>query len=158
MAKLNLSLSNVEMEKPKSEFWTVPAGKYTVKVGKAEIKETRNGGAAVIFGYEIQDGEYAGKLIKDFVNIINQNPEAQRIGLQRLKTVAFATGFEGSNLDDTDQLIGKESFEVVVDVKEQQVDDKTYNNNVINAVLVTRDVTKKAAPTSTAAKKPWQTK
>ena len=42
MARLNLSLSNVEMEKPRSEFWTVPAGKYTVKVGKAEIKETKN--------------------------------------------------------------------------------------------------------------------
>lgn len=153
MAKLGLNLKGIETEKPRSEFWVVPTGTYTVKVGKADIIDTKTGGSAIIFGYEIQDGEYAGKMIKDFVNVINSSAKAQEIGLQRLKTVAFATGYTNDQIDDTDDLICGEEFKVTV----EEVQDGEYRNNKIKAVLVTRDLTPKKSESKPATmSKPWK--
>lgn len=151
MSTLNLSLKGIEIQKPASGYALVPEGAYNVVVGKTEVKETKSGGAAVILGYKIIDGEHEGQLIKDFVNVQNANPEAARIGMQRLATVAFATGYEGSEIKDSDDLLDLQPFQVVVTVK----DDGEYKNNNVKAVLVTRDVTVKKTAPSTAAKKPW---
>ena len=152
MARLNLSLKGVEVQQS-SGFSIVPEGTYNVVVGKTEFKETKTGGAAIVLGYKVLDGEHEGKLIKDFVNIQNANPEATRIGLQRLKTVAFATGYEGDDIADSDDLLNLTPFQVVVTVK----DDGEYKNNNIKAVLVIRDVTVKKAETKKPAttNKPW---
>lgn len=159
MAGLNLSLANVQIEQPKTGnyYSLVPAGTYKVVVGKTEVKETKTGGAAVILGYKIVEGEHEGKLVKDFVNVKNANPMAAQIGMQRLATVAFATGFGGSSIDDSDDLLNLQPFEIVVSVQ----DDGEYQNNRVKAVLCTRDVTKKAveaAPVkkAVATKKPWE--
>lgn len=155
MSGLNLSLKGVEIQKPStgSSYSLVPAGTYKVVVGKTEVKETKTGGSAVILGYRVVDGDQEGKLIKDFVNVVNANPEAARIGLQRLATVAFATGFAKDQIGDSDELLNLEPFEVVVTVQ----DDGEYQNNRVKAVLCTRDVTKKAAApvAKTVTKKPW---
>jgi hypothetical protein len=162
MAGLNLSLKGVEVQRQTTGnnfYSTVPAGTYKVVVGKTEVKETKTGGAAVILGYKIIAGEHEGKLIKDFINIKNANPTAAQIGLQRLATVAFATGFGGQEIADSDDLLELESFEVVVTVQ----DDGEYQNNRVKAVLCTRDVNAKAAAPKAAApvakaatKKPWE--
>lgn len=153
MAKLGLNLSGVETEKPRSEFWIVPTGTYSVKVSKADIIDTKSGGAAIVFGYQIQDGEFEGKTIKDFVNVQNASAKAQEIGLQRLKTVAFATGYTNDMIDDTDSLIGLESFDVYV--TEEQ--DGEYKRNNVKSVLVTRDLTPKKLESKPATMtKPWK--
>lgn len=161
MAGLNLSLKGVEVQRQTTGnnfYSTVPAGTYKVVVGKTEVKETKTGGAAVILGYKIISGEHEGKLIKDFVNIKNANPTAAQIGLQRLATVAFATGFGGQEIADSDDLLNLEPFEVVVTVQ----DDGEYQNNRVKAVLCTRDVNAKAAAPKSApvakstTKKPWE--
>jgi hypothetical protein len=151
MAKLNLSLKGIELSKPSSGYALVPEGTYKVIVGKTEAKETKSGGGAVILGYQIVEGEHEGKLIKDFINVVNANPEASRIGMQRLATVAFATGFKGTEIGDSDELVNLEPFEVVVAVK----DDGEYKNNNVKAILVLRDVSAKPAPAKAATKKPW---
>lgn len=156
MSGLNLSLKGVEIQKPQaSNFYSlVPAGTYKVVVGKTEVKETKTGGSAVILGYRIIEGEHEGKLVKDFVNIKNANPTAAQIGMQRLATVAFATGFASDNIADSDDLLNLEPFEVVVSVQ----DDGEFQNNRVKAVLCTRDVTAKAVAPKTQAtvtKKPW---
>ena len=152
MARLNLSLKGVEVQKS-SNYSVVPEGTYTVVVGKTELKETKAGGAAIVLVYEVLEGEHKGSLIKDFVNIQNANPEASRIGLQRLKTVAFATGLQSEGIDDSDDLLNLEPFQVVVTVK----DDGQYKNNNVKAVLVTRDVTvkKPEAKKPATMTKPW---
>lgn len=158
MAGLNLSLKGVEIEQPKTGnyYSLVPAGTYKVVVGKTEVKETKTGGAAVILGYKIVEGEHEGKLVKDFVNVKNANPMAAQIGMQRLATVAFATGYEGSSIEDSDDLLNLQPFEVVVTVQ----DDGEYQNNRVKAVLCTRDVTKKteapAVKKAVTTKKPWE--
>lgn len=155
MARLNLSLKDVQVQ-TSSDYSLLPEGKYTVVVGKTEFKETKTGGAAVVLGYKIIEGEHEGKLIKDFVNIQNANPEASRIGLKRLKTVAFATGYESENIADSDDLLNLQPFEVMVTVK----DDGQYKNNNVKAVLVTRDVTVKKVEAKKPATmtKPWASK
>lgn len=150
MAKLNLSLKGIEPSKP-SGYALLPEGTYKVVVGKTEAKETKSGGGAVILGYQIVEGEHEGKLIKDFLNVQNANPEASRIGMQRLATVAFATGFKGTEIGDSDELLNLEPFEVVVSVK----DDGEYKNNNVKAILVLRDVSAKPASAKAATKKPW---
>jgi hypothetical protein len=154
MAKLGLSLGDVKVNTGSSSgFAIVPTGKYTVVVGSAEVKDTTRG-SALVLGYEIVEGEHKGSSLKDFLNIENPSEKAVSISLERLATVAWATNapMKKGVLEDTDDLIGKESFDVVV----EQVDDGEYKNMKIKAVLCTRDldevkeapVAKKAAPWS----------
>ena len=150
--KLNLDLSSVEVRTP-SNYSLVPAGEYDVTVVKAELKDTKSGGAMLILGYEVMSGEHAGKVIKDTMNIVNQSAEATRIGLERLKTVANATGHKNpSKIADSDELLNLNPFLVIVDVK----DDGQYKNNVVKAVIKTstEPSTEFKAPPATT-KKPW---
>lgn len=150
--KLNLDLTETKVQSP-SGYSLVPAGEYDVTVVKAELKETKAGGAMLILGYEVQSGEFAGKIIKDTMNIVNQNADATRIGLERLKTVANATGHKNPNkIADSDELLNLNPFSVIVDVKE----DAQYTNNIVKAVIKTtaEPSTEFKAPAVTA-KKPW---
>jgi Protein of unknown function (DUF669) len=156
MAKLGLNLSGVELQKSGSSgYGVVPTGTYKVVVGKTEVKETK-AGHALILGYEIVEGEFEGKLIKDFLNVVNPSAEAVRISMERLATVAWATNLGKSTVDDSDDLLNKEPFEIYA----EQVDDGEYKNMKVKAVICTRaieekkpevkpEATKKAAP-------PWK--
>lgn len=153
--KLGLDLSSVEV-KAASGYNVVPTGEYDVVVSKAEIKETKSGGTMLIFGYEVQSGDQAGKVIKHTMNIVNQSADATRIGLETLKRVAIATGHKNPNkIADTDELINKNPFLVIV----EEVQDGEYKNNKVKAIVKTSveadtsfDAPKAAAP---ATKKPW---
>jgi hypothetical protein len=158
MAKLNLSLADVKVSTGSGNgFSIVPTGKYTVVVGSADVGTTKNG-SSLIVGYAIVKGEHEGKLIKEFLNIVNPSAEAQRISLERLATIAWATNapMKGGVLNDTDDLVGKEQFEISV----EQVDDGEYKNMKIKAVICTRDLTVKEAvkEPATKASKPWEKK
>ena len=155
MAKLNLSLADGKVNTGSgSGFSIVPTGKYEVVVGSADVGDTKNG-KSLIVGYAITSGEHEGKLIKDFLNIVNPSAEAQRISLERLATIAWATNAPMNNgvLGDTDDLIGKEKFEISV----EQVDDGEYKNMKIKAVLCTRDLSAPVTPVAkpVANNKPW---
>lgn len=157
MAKLNLSLADVKVNTGNSSgFSIVPTGTYNVVVGSAEVKDTKNG-SALIVGYAIVDGEHEGKLIKDFLNIVNQSAEAQRISHERLATIAWATNapLKNGSLEDSDDLLGKAPFSVAV----EQVDDGEYKNMKVKAVLCTRDLSVKVEEKKpVASAKPWQKK
>lgn len=150
MAKLGLDLSAVKISTG-SDFSIVPTGKYNVVVGSAEVKDTKNGSALVI-GYKIIDGEHEGKMVKDFLNIVNPSADAQRIAMERLATISWATDIGGSKLNDSDELLNKTPFEIVV----EQVDDGEYKNMKIKAVICTRYLSVTPPPAATIAKaKPW---
>lgn len=155
MAKLGLDLSENKVSKP-SVFTTVPAGEYKVVVAHAEIKEAKSGGNYIEFGYEIVDGSLAGAMVKDIVNIINANKEAERIGRDRLKTIAVATGAKNPNkIADTDELLNKTPFAITVTVEE----DGQYKNNRVKYIniLTASETAKEEAPKAKAAsKKPWE--
>lgn len=153
MAKLNLSLSDVKLQTGGSGFAIIPAGTYRAVVGSAEIKDTKNG-SALILGYKIAEGEHEGKLIKDFLNIINPSVDAQRISQERLATVAWATNapMKKGVLEDTDDLLDKEVFEVVLD----QVDDGEYKNMKTKAVICIRSLEEVKAEAVKKPAAPWK--
>ena len=154
MAKLNLSLNDVKIQTGStSQFAIVPTGKYSVVVGSAEVGTTKNG-SSLIVGYHITEGEFEGKLIKDFLNIVNTSAEAQRISMERLATIAWCTSapLVNGTLADTDDLINKEVFEVLV----EQVDDGEYKNMKVKAVICTRSLEEvKPEPTPFKKTQPW---
>ena len=155
MAKLNLSLNDVKIQTGSGNgFSIVPTGKYTVVVGSAEVGSTKLG-SSLILGYQIIEGEHEGKLVKDFLNVVNPSVEAVRISTERLATVAWATDapLKKGVLEDTDDLLLKTPFEISI----EQVDDGKYKNMKIKAVICTRDleeVKEEKAPAKKA--QPWK--
>lgn len=156
MARLNLALGDVKVSTGSGNgFAIVPTGKYNVVVGSAEVKDTKSG-SALILGYQVVDGEHEGKSIKDFLNIVNPSEKAQQISLERLATVAWATNapMVKGTLQDTDDLLMKEVFEVSV----EQVDDGEYKNMRIKAVICIRSLEEVKAEAAKKPAAPWNKK
>jgi len=154
MARLGLSLSDVKVQTGNtSGFSIVPTGVYTVCVGSSEVKDTKNG-SALILGYKILEGEHEGKLIKDFLNIVNPSAEAQRIAHERLATVVWATNapLKNGKLEDSDDLLDNEAFEISV----TQEDDGEYKNMRVKAVICTRSLEEKKPEPTKKASAPWK--
>lgn len=72
----------------------IPAGtEVLAHIIEDEAKDTRNGGFAVIFTWEILEGQpYARRRVWDFVNINNASEKAQEIGQRHLADIWQATG------------------------------------------------------------------
>jgi hypothetical protein len=155
MATLGLSLKDVKVNEGGRIYSIVPTGKYRVIVSLAEIGETKSG-TSLILGYKIIEGEHVDKQIKDFLNIVNPSEEAVRISYERLKTVAWSTNApfgKDESIEDTDDLIDKEPFEIFV----EQVDDGEFKNMRIKAILCTRDInTVPVAPPEKKAPPKWK--
>ena len=151
MAKLGLSIKNVEVNK--QDFSPIPDGKYNVVVAKADVKESKSGGHYLNVGYQITDGDFKGRMIFDIVNIAHSNPEVVRIGMERLATIAWATGHEKDSVDDTDDLINKKPFSISVKNEESN----GYNNVRVKSIVRTAPIEakKEEVKTATATKKPW---
>lgn len=151
--KLNLSLANVQVQKPSAGYGVVPTGTYTVKVAKTEVKDTKSG-SALILGYEVLEGEHAGVLVRDFLNIVNPSEKAQTIALERLATVAWATNapMKKGVLEDSEDLVNGEAFDIYV--TEEQ--DGEYKNNRVKSIVCTRSLeeVKKEEPKKATA--PWK--
>jgi len=153
--KLNLDLSGVKIQTSSSNYTTVPAGEYDVVVSKAELKSVKNNGQMLILGYEVQNGEFAGKLIKDTFLVVHEDPKTLQIARARLKTVAFATGHKNpESIVDSDDLFNLKPFSVTVDVVERD----QYKNNVVKYITkltIEPDTSFEAPKASTTVKKPW---
>jgi len=150
MAKLNLSIKNVEVQQGKT-FETLPDGRYSVVVAKADVKESKAGGHYINFGYQVVDGDHKGAMVFDIVNINHSNPEVVRIGMERLATVAWATGHTKDTVEDSDELINKLPFEVSVKTEEKD----GYKNLRVKSIVRTAPLEEKKTDTKATVKKPW---
>ena len=126
MSKLNLDLSGVT-EQSTSGYSMIPAGKYGMKVVKTEVKPTKTGGHMLVCDLEVQDfGDHVSKKIPYQMNIVNNSPEAQKIGLSQLKTLAIACQVKNPNaIGDSDELITGVEFEAEIIL--ETVGDKQYS-------------------------------
>ena len=124
--KLGLDLSKVT-EQSSSGYSMIPAGMYSMKVVKTDVKPTKTGGHMLVCDLEVQDfGDHVSKKIPYQMNIVNNSAEAQRIGLSQLKTLAIACQVKNPNaINDSDELITGVEFEAEVVV--EQVGDKNYS-------------------------------
>lgn len=89
----------------RGDFSAIPAGDYAVVIDAAEIKATKTGtGQYIKLKLKVTGPTNAGRVLFSNVNILNQSPEAERIGRQELRKIMEATGV--LELSDSDQLIG----------------------------------------------------
>ena len=104
---LNLDLSSVVVEKPKSAC--VPSGVYDVLVASAEIKETKQkNGKYINVMFKITEGDYKNNCVFHMFNIENLNVKAVEIGKQQLKAMLLAAGKDGGQLKNLNQLLDLE--------------------------------------------------
>jgi len=104
MALLKNTFQTEEVEDV--SFEPIPAGEYTARVTKSDIKTTRAGnGEYIALQVEIMDeGPYNGRIIFENFNIVNPNEQAVKIARSSLKQLCSAVGI--TDLEDTAELHG----------------------------------------------------
>lgn len=94
---------NAQQVSPESEFSPLPAGVYVAQVVESDVKPTKSGtGHYLQLTWKVLDGQHAGRLVFDRLNIANQNETATRIGQQQLSQLCHAVGV--LQLQDSQQL------------------------------------------------------
>ena len=90
MAELNFNAHEVE---PASELGPLPNGQYVVVIGESTVKPTKKGdGRLLELVLVVIEGEYANRKIWARLNIVNPNPDAQRIANAQLSSICRAVG------------------------------------------------------------------
>lgn len=147
-AKLNLDLTKTQAESS-SIFSRVPAGTYTVVLAHSQFKDTSSGGAGLQLGFMIEEGEHTGKMVQDFVNIVNSNEDAQRIGLGRIKRIMEVQNRKDFKLTTDEALISSNKFQIEVEIEQGVYKDKPAENNRVKKILALEG---SSQPTTTAKK------
>jgi len=102
MAFLSFNAKAVE---PQAPIEVLPAGNYIAAVQESDIAHTKSGtGQMLKLVWKVLEGQHAGRLIFDRINISNQNPKAEEIGQRQLSALCHAVNV--LNLSDTTQLHG----------------------------------------------------
>jgi hypothetical protein len=98
---------DTETEEGTPPLQVIPAGRYTAEITKATVESLKSGrGQAVGLVWEVQGGQYAGRLLFDRVIITHTSEDAMKFGRQKLKDICTATGVSGQ-LTDLSVLEGK---------------------------------------------------
>lgn len=88
MANLNGMNLDPNVQENQGAFVVVPAGKYKACLVADELKNNSKGtGKLLEMKVQIMEGQFAGQVIVDRLNIINPNPTAQAIGQGTLKRI-----------------------------------------------------------------------
>ena len=106
MALLNMQFDQTEIvEAQKDDFAPIPAGTYTAEINRSEIKDTKRGdGNYLSLGLKILEGEYAGRVIFQNINLRNPNQIAMQIGRKQMAQLFHACGKLG--VQDSSELHG----------------------------------------------------
>ena len=93
------------------KFQPLPAGEYNVMIVDSVLKPTRRGGEMLALELVVLDGQYQGRKLKDWLNIVNASEDAQRIALGTLSSICRAVG--KLNPTDSSELHGRPLVAVV---------------------------------------------
>lgn len=92
-------------ELPTDDRTPIPAGTYEVTIEDADLRDTKRGtGKYIALSLRVEGPSHAGRMVFDNLNIRNQNPKAENIGLAQFGNLLRAIGL--TSIQDTDQLIG----------------------------------------------------
>jgi len=131
---INLDLTNTEAESG-SIFSKVPAGAYKVSLAYSQFKDGKNSGAAGLqVGYMIEEGAHRGKMVQDYINIMNENEEAVEIGKKRLRKICEVQGRKTFKLIKDTDLVAKGQFMIDVDIEASTYKDKPTENNRVRKI------------------------
>lgn len=102
MASLSFDASTVD---PQQSFEPIPADWYNMMITESELKPTKNNdGAYLSMTLKVIDGQYAGRVVFDRLNLQNKNPVAVEIAYKMLSAYCHATGV--IQVQDSQQLHG----------------------------------------------------
>lgn len=156
MASFGTTISSNEN---RSEFAVLKAGAYHAEIINGEVKSSSSGGTYVEFTFRIVEGENVNRQVRGRFNIINNNPEAARIGKQQLVGLADAVGIIDPS--DTDPFIGKHC---IINVTVRPAHDQYGESNEIKSYkkfdgeMPTAPMSQATAPAPVAAKPKWLSK
>lgn len=103
MAMLPIGHFDANTVPPTSDFDPVPAGDYTVMIIDSNLKPTKDArGQYLELTLQILDGEFAGRLLWDRLNLVNASPKAVEIAQRQLSAICHAVGV--MNVTDSVQL------------------------------------------------------
>ncbi len=86
----------------------IPAGTYNARITESNFKPLKSGnGHAVGLTFEVLDGQHARRKVWGNLNVIHNNPEAQRIAQSDLRQLCDACGGVVITESTTHLLIGK---------------------------------------------------
>lgn len=102
MATLNFDATQVE---PNAPMEAIPADWYNFTIVESEMKPTKDGeGSYLTLQLKVMDGQYAGRVVFDRLNLNNKNPVAVEIAYRQLSAYCHATGVV--QVADSQQLHG----------------------------------------------------
>ena len=115
--RINFDLNSTQAYNGASPL--LPPGEYAVEiVAEQENQPLRNGaGTALVFEYQIRDGQFRGQRIRDWLNVGHSNQNARELAHRRIKAVGEAVGLPVFN--DTRQLFNR-PFLIAVSCQEYQ--------------------------------------
>jgi len=107
MASLTGIGIDANVQESTGEFTVLPPGKYKACLVSDELKDNNAGtGKVLMIKLQILEGQYAGEVLTDYINITNANPKAQAIGQGVLKRICNLCGVPFPP-QDTAGLMGK---------------------------------------------------
>ena len=107
-----LGQSFVASDVPQSEYKLLPEGEYVLQVVGSEIKPTAKGGTQLVIDFTVVGSQYDGSVLKERLNIVNDNQTAVEIAFQTLAKIVQASGLDAIN--DSSELHGKKMLGKVV--------------------------------------------
>lgn len=165
-----LGQSFVASDVPQSEYKLLPEGEYVLQIVGSEIKPTAKGGTQLVIDFAVLGSQYDGSVLKERLNIVNDNQTAVEIAFQTLAKIVQATGLDAIN--DSSELHGKKVLGKVIVKKgtgtyvKDGVEKPSADQNQIKSFhpigLTTSTPTQPqqasseaAAPATGAKKMPW---
>ena len=125
MAQLKQA-ANTEDNNETSGFSVIPEGSYIAHITKSEWKTTRAGdGEYINLHLVILEGEYAGRMLFENLNMVNPNKIAEDIARKTLNSICAACKLQ--NVEDTEELHGI-PMEVKVKIRPAQGDYPASNS------------------------------
>lgn len=145
MADLGFKFNSSEIAD--SKFEPLPEGEYVGMFTESKMKDTKSGdGQYIEMRFEIVEGQYAGRILFERLNIKNKNEQAVEIAYQNLKQICECVN--KTTIQNTEEL---HNIRLIAQVKI----DGDYNR-----IKKYKSMKEKLAPASSstdgAAKKPWQ--
>lgn len=88
MANLNGIQMDANVQESTGAFTVLPAGKYKACLVADELRDNSAGTGKILeLKIQIMEGQFAGEMLTDYINITNPNPKAQSIGQGTLKRI-----------------------------------------------------------------------
>ena len=113
--RINFNLAQTQAYSGSSPV--LPAGDYTVEIVSESDQQIKSGGNALVFEYQVKEGQFRGNRLRDWINIGSSNQAAREIAQRRLKAIGESVGLEQFN--DTRELFNR-PFLVNVGMDEYQ--------------------------------------